>query len=132
MAKINLDKYMNQTIATKKYACIFFDLDHTLWDYETNSRETLLELFEAYSLLDVGVTNFESFHFHFKRVNAALWELYDHGKIDSQVIRKERFKQILEAFNIHDESLMQNLSFGKLLRWSCSRSNDTGPLSQDS
>lgn len=107
---------MNHFVKEKKYTCIFFDLDHTLWDYEANSRETLLELFDEHSLFNIGVTDFESFHFHFKRVNAALWELYDHGKIDSQVIRKERFKQILKAFDVHDETLMQDLSHQYLHR----------------
>ncbi len=35
---------------SRKYRCVFFDLDHTLWDFETTSRETLLELYAAYSL----------------------------------------------------------------------------------
>jgi FMN phosphatase YigB (HAD superfamily) len=26
---------------TKTYEHLFFDLDHTLWDFETNSHETL-------------------------------------------------------------------------------------------
>jgi len=101
---------MNHTLAGKKYKCIFFDLDHTLWDYDTNSRETLLELYDEHSLKDAGVTDFESFLQHFKRVNAALWELYDHGKIDSVIIRKERFKQILDAFGVKNEELNQDLS----------------------
>jgi len=93
-----------------KYKCIFFDLDHTLWDYETNSRETLLEIYDVHTLQEKGVTDFKSFLQEFKRVNAALWELYDHGKIGSEVIRQERFKQILGAFKISDEKLMNELS----------------------
>jgi len=107
---------MNHIVTGKKYTCIFFDLDHTLWDYETNSRETLLELFREHSLNEAGVTDFESFLYHFKQVNTALWELYDHGKIDSTVIRQERFKQILESFNVHDEKLNQDLSYQYLNR----------------
>jgi YjjG family noncanonical pyrimidine nucleotidase len=92
------------------YKCIFFDLDHTLWDYETNSRETLQELYEKHTLHEKGVTDFKSFHSEFSRVNVALWELYDHGKIGSEVIRKERFKQILATFQLHDETLNRELS----------------------
>ena len=30
---------------------IFFDLDHTLWDFEANARETLLfQLYDEYQL----------------------------------------------------------------------------------
>lgn len=101
---------MNKLVEKEKVKCIFFDLDHTLWDYEVNSRETLLELFEAHCLQKRGVTDFDGFHREFKRVNAALWELYDHGRIGSEVIREERFKQILEVFHAYDRTLSDELS----------------------
>jgi putative hydrolase of the HAD superfamily len=91
------------------YKCIFFDLDHTLWDYETNSRETLQDLYVQYALQDLGVT-VEGFQQRFREVNTQLWDLYDRGEIDSGVIRKERFKQILEHFHAYEVKLSQNLS----------------------
>lgn len=94
------------------YTTIFFDLDHTLWDYETNSRETLKELFETYALQSQGVTGFNDFLEQFKIINGQLWSLYDHGKIDGEIIRKERFKQILEKFNAFDETTSLKLSEG--------------------
>jgi putative hydrolase of the HAD superfamily len=36
--------------------------------------------------------------------------LYDHGKISSEVIRQERFKQILSAFQVMDAALVETLS----------------------
>ena len=93
-----------------KYTCIFFDLDHTLWDYEANSRDTLRELFERYELNRRGIRHFDEFHAQFKRVNQELWFLYDHGKIDSTVIREQRFLKILEAFEVHDSHLAMLLS----------------------
>lgn len=101
---------MNKPLRKDQYQCIFFDLDHTLWDYETNSKETLQELFTAYSLTEKGVHNFESFHREFRRVNAELWVLYDAGKIGSEVIRAERFKQILEVFKAFNEKLCTEIS----------------------
>ncbi|HEU5289574.1 MAG TPA: YjjG family noncanonical pyrimidine nucleotidase [Cyclobacteriaceae bacterium] len=101
---------MNNVLAKEQLKCIFFDLDHTLWDYETNSRETLQELFIGHSLPEKGVTDFERFHQEFKKVNAALWELYDTGRIGSEVIREERFKQILNAFQAYDKTLCDALS----------------------
>ncbi|HET9055011.1 MAG TPA: YjjG family noncanonical pyrimidine nucleotidase [Cyclobacteriaceae bacterium] len=101
---------MNKPLRKDQYTCIFFDLDHTLWDYETNSKETLHELFNAYNLTDKGVTDLESFHREFRRVNAALWVLYDAGKIGSEVIRAERFKQILETFGISNGKLCAEIS----------------------
>lgn len=101
---------MNRVLKTEHIHSIFFDLDHTLWDYETNSRDTLYELFTTHALHDKGVTDFERFHGEFKRVNTALWELYDNGKIGSEVIREERFKQILNAFQAYDKKLSDELS----------------------
>lgn len=93
-----------------QYQTIFFDLDHTLWDYETNSRETLVELYDQFNLLTRGVENIDQFHLHFREVNLTLWEQYDTGKIGSEVIRKERFKRILERFNAYDSTLSDQLS----------------------
>jgi YjjG family noncanonical pyrimidine nucleotidase len=101
---------MNNVLAKEQLKCIFFDLDHTLWDYETNSRETLHELYVSHSLPEKGVTDFEKFHQEFKRVNAALWVLYDTGQIGSEVIREERFKQILNAFQAYEKKLCDTLS----------------------
>jgi HAD superfamily hydrolase (TIGR01549 family) len=43
-------------------------------------------------------------------VNAELWVLYDAGKIGSEVIRAERFKQILEVFKAFNEKLCTEIS----------------------
>jgi YjjG family noncanonical pyrimidine nucleotidase len=91
------------------YKCIFFDLDHTLWDYERNSKETLHDIYGEFRLIERNV-DFDRFHFRFREVNLQLWDLYDRGLIGSDVIRKERFKQILETFNADDETLSQQLS----------------------
>lgn len=94
----------------RKYKCVFFDLDHTLWDYETNATETLRELYNQYDLHEKGVWNFESFNNRFRQVNTELWELFDAGIITSEVIRRERFKQTLEPFYAHQQKLSEDLS----------------------
>ena len=33
-----------------KYKHIFFDLDHTIWDFDKNAEETLYELYDIYRL----------------------------------------------------------------------------------
>jgi len=103
-------KTTNKTGDAKKYTCIFFDLDHTLWDYETNSRDTLVELYLGYDLVSKGVPDADSFLDRFKVVNTELWYSYDRGLIDSTVIRRERFKQILEPFGAYEQSLSDDLS----------------------
>lgn len=79
-----------------KYRHLFFDLDHTLWDYDRNVQESLNELFEIYSLPDLGVSTFDEFYGAFKAVNFSLWSLYNLGGIDKVNLRKERFKRIFE------------------------------------
>lgn len=79
-----------------KYRHLFFDLDHTLWDYNRNVQESLTELFDIYLLKDLGVPTFDDFFGAFKVVNFDLWNLYDRGKIDKQFLKKERFKRIFE------------------------------------
>ena len=34
---------------------LFFDLDHTLWDFVSNSRKTLREGYEAFALYDLSL-----------------------------------------------------------------------------
>jgi len=94
----------------KSYKCIFFDLDHTLWDYETNSRETLAELYDQYALKQKGVTTVEAFQDRFREVNTKLWDLFDRGEIKSEVIREQRFKQILEPFGAYNAKLSEDIS----------------------
>ena len=44
-----------ETSEIKKYKHIFFDLDHTIWDFDKNAEETLHELYQIYRLHEIGV-----------------------------------------------------------------------------
>jgi putative hydrolase of the HAD superfamily len=93
----------------KKYEVVLFDLDHTLWDYETNSRETLVELFDHYGLKDRGVTK-HAFLDSFSRINTELWNLYDRSLLHRDMIRLHRFEKILLEIGINDQPLSLQLS----------------------
>lgn len=93
-----------------KYKAVFFDLDHTLWDYETNSRETLVEMFENHGLAQRGVPHVAAFANVFRQTNDRLWYQFDRGMITSEAIRKDRFVTVLRAFGIDDENLAAKLS----------------------
>ena len=93
-----------------KYRCILFDLDHTLWDFETNSHQTLQELYLHYKLENRGVVSFSAFYETFVEINTRLWELYDQGKITREKIRFERFHGILDKLGINDLELSLILS----------------------
>lgn len=94
----------------KQYRCILFDLDHTLWDFETNSHQTLQELYHHYQLADRGVTSFQHFYDTFVEVNTKLWEQYDLGLINRDKIRFERFHGILAKLGVDDVPLSLKLS----------------------
>ena len=40
------------------YQHLFFDLDHTLWDFDRNSREALEDIYSSLSLKEAGVDDF--------------------------------------------------------------------------
>jgi putative hydrolase of the HAD superfamily len=78
---------------------LFFDLDHTLWDYETNSNETLSDLWNTYNLAGQGV-NRDDFLRQFSVVNEKLWHRFHQGEIGKDTIRNDRFKQIFDGLDI--------------------------------
>ena len=77
----------------QKIKHIFFDLDHTLWDFDKNAHETLLELFEAYHLADLGLDSAEHFITVYTENNHRLWAQYHLGEISKQTLRAQRFKK---------------------------------------
>jgi YjjG family noncanonical pyrimidine nucleotidase len=89
----------------KKYQCVFFDLDHTLWDYETNSEEALHELYDSYKLDQHGAVPFDMFYRGFVKINNEIWDSYDRGQIGKDVIRNERFDRVFKNAGIVNYSL---------------------------
>lgn len=89
----------------KKYEHILFDLDHTLWDFEKNSSETLHELYQYYEFYKFGKFTPEMFINQFVEVNNELWSLYDKNKIDRMYLRNERFKLVLTRLGIEEHQV---------------------------
>ena len=88
-----------------KYKHLFFDLDHTLWDFDANSRLTLHELYHSFNLEQKGVDNFELFHKIYLVNNDKLWARYRNGFIKVDELRWKRMWLTLIEFKIGDESL---------------------------
>ena len=74
---------------------LFFDLDHTLWDYESNSEETLTELWQKYDLSGHGV-ELPRFLSTFTEINEKMWDDFHVGLVDKDTIRKERFPKVFK------------------------------------
>lgn len=90
---------------------LFFDLDRTLWDFETNSEVALSKLFIDLQL-NTKIAFFEDFFDEYKENNASLWKLYGKGQLKKEDLRDERFRVTLEKFEITDAQLVKKLSDG--------------------
>jgi putative hydrolase of the HAD superfamily len=77
----------------KQYTHIFFDLDHTIWDFDKNAEETLHELYGVYQLKDLGLHSADLFIETYTRNNHQLWADYHLGKVTKQHLREMRFKK---------------------------------------
>jgi putative hydrolase of the HAD superfamily len=88
---------------------IFFDLDHTLWDFDRNSKEALNDIFDDKNLQKKGIPSFEDFFTTYKKMNAHYWELYRIGQLPKEVLRTIRFEKTLENFGIKDSILSEKI-----------------------
>jgi putative hydrolase of the HAD superfamily len=92
------------------YKQIFFDLDHTLWDFEMNSRECLQDMFGEFCLEGRGVPGFGAFHESYVGHNERMWERFRKGYITREELRWKRLFHTLLDFRIGDQRLVQDLS----------------------
>ncbi|WP_461450638.1 YjjG family noncanonical pyrimidine nucleotidase [Mucilaginibacter sp.] len=76
----------------KQYKHIFFDLDHTIWDFDKNAEETLNELYAIHQLADLGLPSAELFIETYTRNNHKLWAQYHVGAITKDYLREARFR----------------------------------------
>jgi len=94
----------------KNYKAVFFDLDHTLWDFEKNSQESLVDLFHQHKLPSRGIDDVAQFIKVYKKVNYEMWDDYHNNRITKEQLRFGRFNRTLNAFKIQDTPLAELLS----------------------
>ena len=75
---------------------IFFDLDHTLWDFDKNSALTFKKLFKRH---DMGL-NLETFLEVYVPINLNYWKLYREEKINKEALRFSRLDDTFKALNL--------------------------------
>ena len=93
-----------------KYKHLFFDLDHTLWDFDANARATLEQLHLELKLVDKGINDFDLFYKNYLQHNEALWKRYRNGQIRQDELRIKRMWLTLLDFKIADEDLSRQLN----------------------
>ncbi|MBT8236320.1 MAG: YjjG family noncanonical pyrimidine nucleotidase [Bacteroidia bacterium] len=86
---------------------IFFDLDHTLWDFEKNSKLTFEKIFADHEV----AVNLQDFLHIYVPLNLAYWKMYRENRISKPDLRYQRLRRTFDAldFGIEDH-LINTLS----------------------
>ena len=100
---MNNSEIPNPQSEIKQYTHIFFDLDHTIWDFDKNAEETLHELYGVYQLKDLGLHSADLFIETYTRNNHQLWADYHLGKVTKQHLREMRFKKTFLDLGLHPD-----------------------------
>mgnify|MGYP001353444053 FL=1 len=86
---------------------IFFDLDHTLWDFEKNSELSFKKIFKKYTI----TINFEKFIEAYIPINFKYWKLYRNGEISKEFLRYNRLKEVFNLFDYKiNDKIINNIS----------------------
>ncbi|MGE4289328.1 MAG: YjjG family noncanonical pyrimidine nucleotidase [Salinivirgaceae bacterium] len=93
---------------SKKYKNIYFDLDRTLWDFETNSEKTLYHLVERYT--PQLLSRFNEFLTIYYQINEELWLQYRDGKLKKEVLRIKRFSDAFTQMGLEHVAFCEQLA----------------------
>ena len=85
---------------------LFFDLDHTLWDFETNSRLALRSGFEAMGLSKLGISSVWAWIESYEKANEWCWAEFRAGRMDKATLRAERFRLAFEGLGLSSDASM--------------------------
>ena len=97
-----------------QYRHLFFDLDHTLWDFDTNSKEALKDIYHDHQLDQRGIDQFNHFFERYSFHNHLLWERYAKGQIKQDELRWKRMYLAMLDFKLADEKLARTMGIAFL------------------
>ena len=83
-------------INSHKVQHIFFDLDHTLWDFEKNSGATFKSIFEELNF-EFSLEQFLDFY---NPINHYYWKQYRENRISEVELRYLRLEKTFEAMKV--------------------------------
>ena len=94
-----------RTMKVKNIKHVYFDLDHTLWDFDKNSALTFEKIFNIHAL----AIDFQQFISFYEPINLNYWKLYREEKIDKINLRYKRLKDTFDAmaFDVMDDTINQ-------------------------
>ena len=84
---------------------IFFDLDHTLWDFDKNSKLSFQQIFEEQKI----TLDFDLFIETYELINLKYWELYREEKVSKPDLRYGRLKDTFNKLSIDFNDELINL-----------------------
>jgi putative hydrolase of the HAD superfamily len=86
---------------------VFFDLDHTLWDFETNSDKTFAYIFERNRV----ALDLERFTETYRPINRKYWKLFREDKVSKSDLRYSRLREAFDALEFEaGDDLIHTLS----------------------
>lgn len=86
---------------------IFFDLDHTLWDFETNSDIAFKTIFNQHK---VNV-NLDKFLNYYRGINEYYWKMYREERVSKEDLRYGRLRDTFNKINVKiEDEVINNLS----------------------
>ncbi|MDP3311828.1 YjjG family noncanonical pyrimidine nucleotidase [Lutibacter sp.] len=86
---------------------VFFDLDHTLWDFETNSDMAFETIFDKHKVK----VSLEKFLNYYRTINQDYWKLYRDELISKEELRYGRLKDTFKIINFNaKDSLIHELA----------------------
>lgn len=109
----------------KKYHHLLFDLDHTLWDYDANAKETIVDLYDKHELGALGFFSAEKLTDEFFATNQYLWKEYNAGRISKYYIRNQRFGIVFSNLGMPEKYFPRD--FDKDYVYSCPQKTNTIP-----
>lgn len=86
---------------------IFFDLDHTLWDFDKNSEMAFVRVFSKHKI-NINISEFIEIY---EPINFNYWKNFREEKITKEQLRRGRLVDTFEVFNLNfDLSMIDQLS----------------------
>lgn len=86
---------------------VFFDLDHTLWDFDKNSGLTFEKIFKLNSI----EINLDEFLEVYEPINLKYWKMYREERVTKPDLRFGRLREAFDAINVVvEDDMILNLS----------------------
>ena len=97
------------SLSSENIRHIFFDLDRTLWDFDTNSRAAISDVYVRYELHKTGMPEVNIFFDTYNSYNDHCWDEYRRNRMSKNYLRHQRFYLTLQHYGLDDRRLAKEL-----------------------